>query len=124
VSVIAAEPVFTRRLPLVPLRAEHADEMAAVLAGPDLYIFTRGEPAHAAGVACTLPTLDRRHNPADHPAPRDRQPSAGPGHRRMDRCCRRPGQPATDAVRGRPVPAQRPIKGYVGVEAFRARIQV
>jgi hypothetical protein len=69
VSVIAAEPVFTRRPTLVPLRAEHADEMAAVLAGPDLYIFTRGEPAHAAGVACTLPTLDRRHNPADHPAP-------------------------------------------------------
>jgi hypothetical protein len=83
VSVIAAEPVFTRRPTLVPLRAEHADEMAAVLAGPDLYIFTRGEPAHAAGVACTLPTLDRRHNPADHPAPRDRQPSAGPRHRHM-----------------------------------------
>jgi hypothetical protein len=69
VSVIAAEPVFTRRPTLVPLRAEHADEMAAVLAGPDLYIFTRGEPAHAAGVACTLPTLDRRHNPADQLAP-------------------------------------------------------
>lgn len=68
-SVIAAEPVFTRRPTLVPLRAEHADEMAAVLAGPDLYIFTRGEPAHAAGVACTLPPLDRRRNPARPPGP-------------------------------------------------------
>lgn len=43
-SVIAAEPVFSRRPTLVPLRAEHADEMAAVLAGPGLYIFTRGNP--------------------------------------------------------------------------------
>ncbi len=43
-SVIAAEPVFTRRLTLVPLRAGHADEMAAVLADPDLYLFTGGEP--------------------------------------------------------------------------------
>lgn len=43
-KVIAAEPIFTRRLTLMPLRAEHADEMAAVLADPDLYIFTGGKP--------------------------------------------------------------------------------
>ena len=41
-SAIEAEPVSTRRLVLVPLRAEHADEMAAVLAAPDLYAFTGG----------------------------------------------------------------------------------
>ena len=31
-SAIEAEPVLTSRLALVPLRAEHADEMAVVLA--------------------------------------------------------------------------------------------
>jgi hypothetical protein len=41
-SAIEAEPVSTGRLVLVPLRAEHADEMAAVLAAPDLYAFTGG----------------------------------------------------------------------------------
>lgn len=43
-SVIAARPVFTHRLTLVPLSAEHADEMAAVLSDPDLYTFTGGSP--------------------------------------------------------------------------------
>src|SRR5258708_3162935 len=47
---MAAEPVFTRRLTLVPLRAGHADEMAAVLADPDLYIFTGGEPPTPRGL--------------------------------------------------------------------------
>ena len=42
--VIAAQPVFTRRLTLIPLSARHADEMATVLADPDLYIFTGGSP--------------------------------------------------------------------------------
>jgi RimJ/RimL family protein N-acetyltransferase len=41
---ITAEPVTTGRLTLVPLRAEHASEMAVVLAGPDLYTFTGGSP--------------------------------------------------------------------------------
>jgi RimJ/RimL family protein N-acetyltransferase len=43
-SAIAAQPVSTRRLTLVPLSAGHADEMATVLADPDLYIFTGGSP--------------------------------------------------------------------------------
>ena len=43
-SAIAAEPVTARRLTLVPLQAGHADEMAAVLADPDLYTFTGGSP--------------------------------------------------------------------------------
>lgn len=41
---ITAESVTARRLTLVPLRAEHATEMAAILADPDLYIFTGGSP--------------------------------------------------------------------------------
>jgi RimJ/RimL family protein N-acetyltransferase len=41
---IGALPVVTRRLTLVPLAAAHADEMAAVLADPDLYAFTGGSP--------------------------------------------------------------------------------
>jgi RimJ/RimL family protein N-acetyltransferase len=44
VTAIAAQPVSTRRLTLVPLAGEHAEEMAAVLADPDLYIFTGGSP--------------------------------------------------------------------------------
>ena len=43
-SVIAAQPVPASRLTLVPLSAGHADEMAAVLADPDLYTFTGGSP--------------------------------------------------------------------------------
>jgi RimJ/RimL family protein N-acetyltransferase len=42
--VITAGPVTARTLTLVPLRAEHADEMAAVLADPGLYTFTGGSP--------------------------------------------------------------------------------
>ncbi len=43
-SVITAQPVPASRLTLVPLSAGHADEMAAVLADPDLYTFTGGSP--------------------------------------------------------------------------------
>jgi RimJ/RimL family protein N-acetyltransferase len=43
-STIAAQPVSTGRLSLVPLAAGHADEMAAVLADPELYTFTDGSP--------------------------------------------------------------------------------
>jgi RimJ/RimL family protein N-acetyltransferase len=42
--VITAEPVTARQFTLVPLRAEHASEMAVVLASPDLYTFTGGSP--------------------------------------------------------------------------------
>jgi RimJ/RimL family protein N-acetyltransferase len=43
-SAIVAEPVRTGRLALLPLRAEHAAEMAAVLADPALHQFTGGAP--------------------------------------------------------------------------------
>jgi RimJ/RimL family protein N-acetyltransferase len=39
-----ALPVVSRRLTLVPLAAEHADEMTAVLADPYLYAFTGDSP--------------------------------------------------------------------------------
>jgi RimJ/RimL family protein N-acetyltransferase len=44
VTAIVAQPVPARRLTLVPLAAEHADEMAGVLADPELYTFTGGSP--------------------------------------------------------------------------------
>ncbi|MFI6872479.1 GNAT family N-acetyltransferase [Streptomyces sp. NPDC050400] len=37
-------PIRTERLTLLPLEVAHADEMAAVLADPALYVFTGGEP--------------------------------------------------------------------------------
>lgn len=43
-STIAAEPISTGRLDLVPLRAGHADEMVTVLADADLYTFIGGSP--------------------------------------------------------------------------------
>jgi RimJ/RimL family protein N-acetyltransferase len=43
-SAIVAEPILTRRLTLLPLRVEHAEEMAIVLADPDLHTFTGGSP--------------------------------------------------------------------------------
>ncbi len=47
---VAAEPITTSRLHLVPLRAEHAAEMATVLADPDLYTFIGGSPPTVAGL--------------------------------------------------------------------------
>jgi RimJ/RimL family protein N-acetyltransferase len=44
VNAIAAQPISSRRLTLVPLSPGHAGEMAAVLADPDLYAFTGGSP--------------------------------------------------------------------------------
>jgi RimJ/RimL family protein N-acetyltransferase len=44
VTAIAARQVDARRLTLVPLSAEHADEMATVLADPGLYTYTGGSP--------------------------------------------------------------------------------
>jgi len=46
-SAIVAEPIGTGRLDLLPLRVEHAGEMAAVLADPALHEFTGGAPAGA-----------------------------------------------------------------------------
>ena len=43
-SAVAAQPIPARRLTLVTLPPEYADEMAAVLADPDLYTFTGGSP--------------------------------------------------------------------------------
>jgi|SRR5215467_9532784 len=45
VGTIIAELVSADRLTLLPLTAEHSDEMAVVLADPDLYTFTGGSPA-------------------------------------------------------------------------------
>jgi RimJ/RimL family protein N-acetyltransferase len=44
----SAEPIETGRLLLEPLLAEHAAEMVRVLADPELYVFTGGEPPSAA----------------------------------------------------------------------------
>jgi RimJ/RimL family protein N-acetyltransferase len=45
--MIESETIRTRRLDLLPLLAEHADEMAAVLSDPDLHAFV-GVPADPA----------------------------------------------------------------------------
>ncbi|MGW0332119.1 GNAT family N-acetyltransferase [Streptomyces sp. NPDC003011] len=42
--LVSAEPLSTPRLDLLPLRAEHAEEMAAVLSDPALHAFTGGTP--------------------------------------------------------------------------------
>ena len=44
---IAAEPIRTARLTLVPLTPEHAGPMAAVLGDPALHAFTGGSPLGA-----------------------------------------------------------------------------
>lgn len=41
---VTARTISTERLDLLPLRVEHADEMAAVLADPALHAFIGGEP--------------------------------------------------------------------------------
>jgi RimJ/RimL family protein N-acetyltransferase len=41
---LTAESIATPRLVLLPLRVEHADEMATVLADPELHAFIGGEP--------------------------------------------------------------------------------
>jgi hypothetical protein len=43
-SAIEAQPVGTGRLILLPLRPEHADEMAVVLGDPALHAFIGGTP--------------------------------------------------------------------------------
>lgn len=44
---LTAQVIGTRRLDLLPLRVEHAEEMAAVLSDPALHAFTGGTPATA-----------------------------------------------------------------------------
>jgi RimJ/RimL family protein N-acetyltransferase len=44
VTAVVAEPIGTGRLDLLPLRVEHAGDMAAVLADPALHEFTGGAP--------------------------------------------------------------------------------
>ncbi|MFJ3617940.1 GNAT family N-acetyltransferase [Streptomyces iakyrus] len=43
-SALAASGIGTRRLDLLPLRVEHAEEMAAVLSDPALHTFIGGTP--------------------------------------------------------------------------------
>ncbi|GAA3794448.1 GNAT family N-acetyltransferase [Streptomyces chiangmaiensis] len=43
-SALVAQAISTRRLDLLPLLVEHAEEMAAVLSDPALYTFTGGTP--------------------------------------------------------------------------------
>ncbi|MFF9809714.1 GNAT family N-acetyltransferase [Streptomyces coeruleorubidus] len=43
-STIAAQGISTRRLDLLPLRVEHAEEMAGVLSDPALHAFIGGTP--------------------------------------------------------------------------------
>ncbi|OUD03695.1 GNAT family N-acetyltransferase [Streptomyces swartbergensis] len=43
-STIAAQAISTRRLDLLPLHVEHAEEMAGVLSDPALYAFIGGAP--------------------------------------------------------------------------------
>ncbi|MFU8876039.1 GNAT family N-acetyltransferase [Micromonospora sp. SL4-19] len=44
VSTIAAQTITTRRLDLLPLLVEHAEEMVTVLSDPALHTFTGGTP--------------------------------------------------------------------------------
>jgi RimJ/RimL family protein N-acetyltransferase len=44
VSIIEAQAIRTRRLDLLPLHVEHAEEMAVVLSDPDLHTFIGGTP--------------------------------------------------------------------------------
>jgi len=50
-SHVIATRFDTGRLALLPLRAEYAGEMAGVLAAPELYAFTAGEPPSAENLA-------------------------------------------------------------------------
>jgi RimJ/RimL family protein N-acetyltransferase len=47
---VIATSFRTDRLSMLPLRVEYAEEMAKVLADPDLYTFTGGEPPTAKGL--------------------------------------------------------------------------
>lgn len=49
-TAVRAQEIGTARLVLVPLRVEHADEMAGVLADPALHTFIGGSPDDARGL--------------------------------------------------------------------------
>lgn len=55
--------IETRRLRLVPLRPEDADEMVGVLAGEALYTFTGGEPPDLATLRRRFTAMARGHSP-------------------------------------------------------------
>ena len=59
-SAVEAEPVGTSRLILLPLRPEHAEEMAGVLADPALHAFIGGAPLSPSGTARPLRAAGRR----------------------------------------------------------------
>ena len=91
-SAIAAQPISTRRLTLMPLSTGHAGEMATVLADPELYTFTGGSPPTRQELR-TLRTLGRRvprprrvlvqlGDPAPQPAMPGRHSSGDDQHRR------------------------------------------
>ncbi|WP_354638067.1 GNAT family N-acetyltransferase [Kitasatospora camelliae] len=46
-NTLGPEPIHTDRLTLLPLRVEHAEEMASVLADPGLHTFIGGTPDSA-----------------------------------------------------------------------------
>ena len=48
--MVTAEPIRTERLDLLPLRVEHATEMARVLSDPALHSFIGGAPETAQGL--------------------------------------------------------------------------
>jgi RimJ/RimL family protein N-acetyltransferase len=50
VTRLAPDVIRTERLTLLPLRVEHAEEMAAVLADPALHTYIGGEPATPAAL--------------------------------------------------------------------------
>lgn len=49
-TLLSPEPIHTERLTLLPLRVEHAEEMAAVLSDPALHTYIGGEPATPAAL--------------------------------------------------------------------------
>lgn len=55
----------TARLVLEPLEPQHATEMAAVLAAPDLYIFTGGEPPNEDTLRARYRRQSVGHSPTD-----------------------------------------------------------
>jgi hypothetical protein len=81
-SAIAAEPIAAARLDLLPLRAEHAAEMAAVLADPALHEFTGGTPASPEALRSRYERLvagpGRVVVQLGDPAPRPRVPDGHP----------------------------------------------
>ena len=59
----AAPPLRTARLALDPLRPDHADEAAVVLADPALHAFTGGAPATAGGLRERYARQSAGHSP-------------------------------------------------------------